>query len=116
MPAPRRNPLLTPFFLAAVGIGLCGWSGLRYRELPSYSEADIEASTEANLAIDLARMGERLQAGNADHTRLRAQVRREVEQDIAGERASAREVLRLGLMCLVAALGSWVLLRFSYRP
>ena len=56
-----RNPRLFAFLLIAIGGGVLGYYGEQYRRLPTYTDADIEQSVEANLALDLARMGPHLQ-------------------------------------------------------
>lgn len=119
-PHRRRNPFLIPFFLAAAGIGACGWYGLAWYELPHYSEADIEASTTGNLAVDLARRGSQLQPDAESLDRLRAQVRAEIEADIRKEREEVQQGFAVGLMCLVLAAGHalfmWLLLRDPAKP
>ena len=105
----KRNPMITPFLLFAVGLGLVAWYGAEWYELPRYGEADINASVEANLAIDLGRLGRTPEAAQLE--RLRAQIRAEVEADIRKERSESERGLGVGLLCLVLALGHTVLVR-----
>lgn len=107
-PLARRHPYIMPFFLASLGVGICGWYGLEWYELPQYTQEDIEASTEANLAIDLQRLGPNLQPDKERLERLRARVREEVEIDIRRQRTSVQRSLSIGLICIVLAMGQLV--------
>lgn len=117
MPAPlaRRNPMLMPFIFLALGVGLIGWYGLSWYELPQYNESDIAASIEANLAVDLSRRGPNLQPDAKGLERMRAQIRDELTADIDRERADAERGIGIGLFCIVIALGHAVLMH-GLRP
>lgn len=91
------------FLIGAAGIGLCGYAGVLWRELPRYTEADLQASTELNLAVDLARKGRSLDSKSVEQ--LRHQVRTEIEKDLAEERRAVLPWLLVGL-CLIG-LGFW---------
>jgi hypothetical protein len=111
VPPPRRQPMLTPFLFFAVGLGLLGWYGLEWRHLPHYDESDIVASVEANLAMDLSRMTPEARQDEALITRLRSDIRLELVADIERERQEVERGLGIGLICLVAAFGNFVLVR-----
>lgn len=113
-PLPRRY--LMPSFFATLGLGLCGWYGLALYELPRYSEQDIALSADANLAMDLSRMGEHLRPDAAGVQRLRVQVEQEVRAEIAREREAPQQGIAMGLLCLVAGLGSFAFARYGASP
>ncbi len=74
------------FLLAAGGIGLCGYGGLQWHQLPHYSEDDLRASTELNLQLDLARQGVKPSSESGQLDQLRREVRAEVEGSISADR------------------------------
>jgi hypothetical protein len=92
------------FLLAAAGIGLCIYGGLLRHELPVYSEKDIEASVELNLALDLTRHDPASPPDAQQTEDLRQQLRAEVEADIAKERELPMLWLRSGIVPIVLAL------------
>lgn len=93
------------FLIAAAGLGLCGYAGLLWHALPSYSEKDIQASTELNLAIDLTRQDRQNSSSQPpDKDSLRKQVRSEVEADIVKERQWPLQWFRSGLVLIALAL------------
>ena len=96
------------FLLAAGGIGLCGYAGLQWYELPHYSEDDIKASTELNLQVDLARQGEQALPPPERLEKLRAQERAEIETEIHSQKERAMSWLAGGLAMLVLAVGQWI--------
>lgn len=100
---PRRR-LMTPYLLLALGLGLCGYYGLAWLQLPQYSQADIEASAELNLRLDQQR-----DARAQDQAARREKVIGELREDIARERREVETGLGAGLIALVAALGNFVL-------
>lgn len=108
--------MLMPFLFFALGLGLLGWYGMTWYELPRYSESDIDGSVAANLAVDLARLGPNLRPDAAGMEKLRGQIRLEVLADIQRERAEAERGLGVGLICLVLALGNAVLVRGLAKP
>lgn len=108
MPPARRSRSAFPFMLLAVGIGLTGYYGLQWVQLPSYSDADIDASAELNLQLDLQR-----QHTTPDTDKLaamRAQTRADVVADIQREHSQVETGLGAGLIALVAAFGNLVLM------
>lgn len=94
-----------PFTLFAVGLGMAGWYGIAWYELPRYSPADIDVSVELNLQMDLRRMGPALQPDALALQRLRTQIRNEVEADIRLERENIQRPFALGLLAMIAGLG-----------
>lgn len=114
-PVVRRNPYLLPFLFSAIGLGLIGWYGQTWMDLPRYSDADIELSVEANLAMDLARLGPALKPDDAGVERLRAQIRAEVRADIEQELREAQGGVAAGLICLVLAAGHGLMRRLMDR-
>ncbi len=107
MPPPRRSPRAFPFMLLAVGIGLSGYYGLQWTKLPQYSDADLAASTELNVQLELQSRNARTDAAGLE--RLRRQVRQELQADIERERSEVETGLGAGLIALVLAIGHFVL-------
>lgn len=106
---PRR--FITPFLLVSLGVGVIAWYGIELYRLPHYSEPDIQTSVEANLAMDLARMGPHLKLDDAGVQRLRLQIQQEVNAEIRKEREEPWRGLAVGLACVVIGLGGFALLR-----
>jgi hypothetical protein len=82
-------------------------------QLPQYSEADIDASAELNLQLDLQR-----QPGAPDAAALaslRAKTRADVVAGIERERRQVETGLGAGLIALVAAVGNLVLMRLANK-
>lgn len=104
-PAPRAALRSLPALLLAVGFGLCGYYGLEWYELPTYSEEEITASVDLNLQIDLQRRGPHLQPDAAGLQRMREMVRAEVEAEINREREKVQLRFGVGLIALVLGLG-----------
>jgi hypothetical protein len=109
----HRRRTAFPFLMLAVGLGLTGNYGLKWRELPVYSESDIAASTELNVQLEL-------QSNHATTTpdglaRLRAQTRKKLLEDIARERSEVETGLGAGLIALVLACGNLVLVSLPSR-
>lgn len=102
----RHGQFFTALLLS-VGIGLFGYYAVQWLELPQWSEADLEASAELNLALDLKRMGPHLQPDPKRLEELRALVRRELDADIAHEREQVLRGLVAGLFALIVAFGHW---------
>lgn len=107
-PRPRLQAL--PVVAAAVGLGLSAYYGEQWYRLPSYSEQDLQASTELNLALDLERRGPTLQLSEQDRDRLRGQIRQEVEADIARERKEVQQGF-IGALLMLLFGGGYLLLR-----
>jgi len=97
--------------LLAVGIGLSGWYGLQWYQLPTYS--DIDASAELNLQLGLQRL--RSTPDAAALARLRAKTRDDVVAHIEHERRQVETGLGAGLIALVAALGNLMLMGLARR-
>jgi hypothetical protein len=113
---PQRRPFTSlPWILIATGIGVAGWYGQKWYEAPRYSEAEIDASVELNLAIDLQRRGPALQPDEAGLARMRRDERDEVTADVDAERRNDEAGVGAGLIMIVAGLGNLVLLRLISR-
>lgn len=112
LPSRRSRPAF-PFMLLAVGIGLSGWYGLQWYQLPTYSDADIDASAELNLQLDLQRQPVAPDA--AALASLRAKTRAYVVADIERERRQVETGLGAGLIALVAACGNLLLMGLLNR-
>jgi hypothetical protein len=110
-----RNPRALPTLLIVGGLGLVGYYGLAWYQAPAYTKADIEASTELNLALDLARMGPQLRPQGEKLEKLRAIVRAEVQGDLEREVRSAQQGFAIGLIAMVFGLGNLVFVALSAR-
>ncbi len=99
-----RNPRIFSALAVSVGIGLCGYYGLQWYELPKWSEAEIEQSVQLNLQMDLQRMGPLLQPKNERLEELRRLVRAEVETEIRNERIAVQRGLLAGFVALALGL------------
>lgn len=108
----RQIPSL---LFAAGGIASLAVGAIRWSALPHYSDQDIDAATELNLSLDLARAG----TAAPSPEQLAAQretVRGEVLATIAAPRDSARGyVLGGALLLLVSAARWWLLRKFAAR-
>lgn len=83
--------------VAAIGFGVACWYGWDWYHLPRWSERDITASVELNLALDLSRLPpDSLTPETQD--RMRMQLRREVEEQIAREAEGPRGYTLAGLV------------------
>lgn len=88
--------------IAAIGFGIAAWYGYAWYRVPGWTEQEIAGSVELNLALDLSRQPpDSVPPETQDH--LRAQIRREVEAQIAREVATPRQWTIAGL--LMGALG-----------
>jgi hypothetical protein len=111
----RHNRPPRPTFAAltvvslSVGIGMTAYYGEAWYQLPTYSAADIEASTELNLRIDLQHRGAHLLPEPARLIEMREQIRNEIEREIRLERKQIQLRFATGLAALV--LGAGLLLR-----
>lgn len=91
--------------VAAVGFGMACWYGWAWYQLPRWSEQDLRASIEMNLALDLSRRSANSEPVTPqEQDRLRAQVRQEVEAEIAKEREEPRGYTVGGLVIGVFGL------------
>jgi glucose-6-phosphate-specific signal transduction histidine kinase len=95
------------FLLAAGGIGLCGYAGLQWFQLPHFNEDDLKASTELNLQLDLAQRKDQTPLTPEQLEQKRQEVRQEVEDEIGQNRKTVLTRLALGAALLVFALGQW---------
>lgn len=105
---------MMPYMLLAIGLGLSGYYGLQWWQLPHYSEAELQASTELNLRLDLQARGESSLDAEAMERRG-AQVAAELRADIARERSEVETGLGAGLIALVVAAGNFVLMLLLRR-
>ena len=103
------------FLLAAGGLGLCGYAGLQWYELPHYSEDDLKVSTELNLQIDLARQGINKQLEPERMEQLRQQERGEIQAEIDSKHQNMALWLAGGMALLALAGGQLVMLQLSTR-
>lgn len=103
------------FLLAAGGIGLCGYAGLQWFQLPHFNEDDLKASTELNLQLDLAQRKDQTPLPPDQLEQKRQQVRQEVEDEIGQDRKAVLTRLALGGALLVFALGQWLAARLLDR-
>ena len=109
----RRSRSAFPFMLLAVGIGLTGYYGVKWFELPTYSESDIAASTELNMQLEL--QAQHAQTTPESRERLRKQTRQDLLNDIAKERRDVETGLGAGLIALVLSIGNIVLMTLLQR-
>lgn len=107
-PRPRLHAL--PIIAVALGLGLGAYYGERWYKLPQYTEQDLQASVELNLAMDLERRGPQLQPVPAEHERLRRQIRQEIDADIARERQGATQGFMAAMLMLLFG-GGYLLLK-----
>jgi len=96
------------YLALAIGLGLTAYYGQAWYELETYSEADIDASTELNLRLDLQRRGPHLQPDEQRLQELREQVRAEVVGEIERERNTIQSRFAIGLIALIVGIGNWL--------
>jgi hypothetical protein len=94
--------------LAAIGLGIACWYGWAWYHVPKWSEKEIAASVELNLALDLSRLPPN-SVPQETQERMRAQIRREVEAQIAKESEGPRSWTLAGLLIGVFGLVQMVL-------
>ena len=114
--SPRRRPPLLPFVLFAGGFGACLYYGQQWYALPQYSEADIKASAELNLKLDLQRRPPGLPTlSTLEIDRMRTTLQQEVAGEISKERDHLMQCFGLGLVAAVLGAGqllmAWLLRR-----
>lgn len=102
-PRPRLHAL--PIIAVALGLGLSAYYGERWYQLPQYTEQDLQASVELNLAMDLERRGPQLQPVPAERERLRQQIRQEIDADIARERREVTQGFAVAMLMLLFGSG-----------
>ncbi len=104
-----RTPFRTlPALLVALGVGLCGYYGSEWINLPTYSEADVASSVELNLLLELQRRGPHLQPDQAGLERLRTTIRQEIETDLRRQRDTVELRFGVGLIALVLGFGQLI--------
>ncbi len=108
MRTPHRPMSTIPAFMVALGLGLIGYYGVEWYQLPKYSETEIALSAEFNLQFDLQRRGPHLQPQGEDLERLRAQVHAEVVGQIEQERKKVQTRFGIGLVSLIFGIGQFV--------
>jgi hypothetical protein len=91
--------------LLSIGMGLTIYYGHEWWQLPEYSEADVSASVELNLHIELQQRGPHLRPDDAGIERLRGMIRDEVETEIRREREKIQLRFGIGLIALVLGGG-----------
>ncbi|MDM4769997.1 hypothetical protein [Solimonas sp. SE-A11] len=111
-PRPRLHAL--PIIAVTLGLGLGAYHGERWYKLPRYTEQDLQASVELNLAMDLERRGPTLQPSVEDRERLRNQIRQEIDADIARERREVKQGFA-GAMLMLLFGGGYLALRSRSR-
>lgn len=104
------------FFILCIGLGICLYYGMEWHELPVYTEAEIDQSTELNLQLDLQRMGDHLRPQTKDEMELmRAKLRAEITGSIKEQSDKVHLRFSVGLIALIIGLGqlasSWMLQR-----
>ncbi len=108
-----RDPRVLAFVLVATGIGLLGWYGQQWYELPQWSPAEIEQSVELNLALELKQRGPLLQPTAERLEQLRSMIRAEVEGRIRRERRDLERWMAAGLTLILLGTGAWLKIRLS---
>lgn len=104
-----------PALLIALGIGLAGFYGQQWYQMPQYSQADIDASVELNLLIEMQRRGNHLPSDDDTRQRLRNTLRAEVEGQINQELKKIQMRFGLGLIALVFGVGQMISMRMMRR-
>lgn len=95
-------PYATGALITAIGLGVAAWYGWDWYRLGQWSETELRASVELNLALDLAREPDRATTVAAQD-RLRQQIRLELVDQIEAEAETPRRYALAGLM--MAGLG-----------
>ncbi len=109
------------FIILSIGIGICLYYGMEWYELPTYTEADIDQSTELNLQYDLQRLGPLSQPKTKDELELmRAKVRYEISSSIKEQSDKIHLRFSVGLIALIIGIGqmfsSWMIQRRFAPP
>ena len=104
-PSLARNPRSLPVLILLAGLGIAGYYGFAWYQLPKWSDQEIEQSVELNLAMDVARMGPQLKPEGEKLDQLRALVRQEVRGEIQRELKTAQLRFSVGLVAIVIGLG-----------
>jgi hypothetical protein len=105
--------------IAAIGFGIAAWYGYEWYRVPRWTEQEIVGSVELNLALDLSRVPPD-SVPRETQDRMRAQIRRDVEAQIARESEKPRSWtlsgLLMGVLGLVQLALRTALSRSSRRP
>ena len=97
------------FLIFSIGLGICFYYGQQWYELPTYTEADIDASTELNLQMDLQRLGPLSQPKTKDELELmRAKLHAEIAGSIKQQSDKIHLRFSVGLIALILGLGQFV--------
>ena len=104
-PSFARNPRSLPVLIFLAGLGIAGYYGFAWYQLPKWSDQEIEQSVELNLAMDLARMGAQLKPNAEKLDHLRALVRQEVRGEVQRELKTVQLRFSAGLVAMVVGLG-----------
>lgn len=104
-PTLARNPRSLPALIFLAGLGIAGYYGIAWYQLPKWSDQEIEQSVELNLAMDVARMGPQLKPAGEKLDHLRALVRTEVRGEVQRELKTAQLRFSVGLVAMVLGLG-----------
>jgi hypothetical protein len=112
----RRRPPMLGFFILSIGLGICLYYGMEWYELPVYTEAEIDQSTELNLQMDLQRMGPLLRPKTPDDLAvMRAKLRYEITDSIKQQNDKVHLRFSVGLIALIIGIGqlmsSWLIRR-----
>lgn len=113
---PRRRAPFLPLLVFGIGLGLTLYFGNQFYHLPTYSDADIDASTQLNLQLDLQHRGPNLQPANdAELSLMRARIRKEITDSIQQQKTNLEQRIGIGLIALVFGLGQLVSAWFLQR-
>ncbi len=110
-----RNPRLIPAMLFSAGLGVAGYYGMQWRDLPRLTEQELEQSTELNLALDLARMTPEQRPQGQQLEEMKARERAEVLTDLDGERDTIHQRFAAGLVAMVFGFGQLVFVYLNER-
>ncbi len=110
-----RNPRLIPAMLFSAGLCVAGYYGTQWYQAPRLSPAEIEQSTELNLALDLAQMPAEQRPQGKALEELKTRVRDEVELDVDQDRKTLQERFAAGLVAMVFGFGQMVFVFLSER-
>lgn len=87
----------TGALVATIGLGVSGWFGWDWYQLGRWTEDELRASVELNLALDLARDPDRATTVEAQNA-LRREIRLELLEQIELEVETPRSYTMAGLM------------------
>ncbi|MGH8456315.1 MAG: hypothetical protein ACRETW_04030 [Stenotrophobium sp.] len=108
-PNTRRRVPMIPFLVFSIGLGICLYVGQQYYELPKYNDADIDASAELNVQLELRQRAPGLPAPTAEEANaMRAKDRAEIAGLIQADRTKLQQRFGVGLIALVFGLSQLV--------